>query len=295
MTQDLDYTIIMRDRIVEIQKLRHISHKQAAATLGMSVNTYSDWKRVIKDTEEGKEVRKPKRHKISTSLLADMCDLFDCTVDYIQGSSDVPDQNSKGQRKINPFVFQGKSEFYKIHDKLDKLSYNDKVLLTDFFLYTPESTRKKVLKGIKATLQAITEDSVSVYINRSLHKGQYIDLANGIASESFIETLIITQDAEKHVSKKRYRDALRTYCEAIKCRITSDNYLYGPNDLFYVCLGHIRALQKNWPGFPKELDIVKLLTKKAPENFTQEDISRLDEIITKLRRKNKNLTSPKIE
>ena len=285
MKQDLDYTITMRDRIVNIQKIRNISHKKAAAALGMSVNTFSDWKRFIKDTKEGKEVRKPKRHKISSSLLYDVCELFDCTPDYIQGYSDVPDQDSKGQKKVHPFVFQTKNEFYKIHDMLDKLSYNDKALLTDFFLYAPESTRKKVLTGIRATLQSITEDSVSTYMNRSLHKGQHIDLTYGIGSESYIETLIITQDAEKHVGKKRYRDALRTYCEAIKCRITSDNSFYGPNDLFYICLGHIRALQKSWSGFPNELNIVKLLTVKTPEKFTQEDISRLDEIITKLRSK----------
>lgn len=94
-----------------------MTQKEVAEHIGISQNAYSYW-------ESG-------RSKIDNVSLAKLAELFDCTVDYLLGNSDVPNQTA-AQLAINFQLFNAYAE----------LSPEGKAKVDEYILFIKQQEEK---------------------------------------------------------------------------------------------------------------------------------------------------------
>ena len=266
----IEYTTEMQERLRFLCDKSKKSHKDIAIDLNISDDQFSF---LFRSDGNG-----PLRKRIDQTLIDSFSDYFQCTRDYILCKSDDPLKNANGSTRA--LSFDRSQDLGKVFDMIRNLSTSEKERLIEFALYTPPDVQRKFIDLVKSLVRFTKNESISSYINNSSSFDSFrVYVKAGLHDDIYVRSLILTQKAEGHISKKKYRDALRVYCEAILQLYKADDKKNAPlNQLYSIICSHVTALKDLWSQFPKDDDITGV-TAKDLSVLSEEDITVLNNMI----------------
>ena len=257
------YTYEMQQRIIDLQIKKNKSDHDVANGTGISLSRYTDFKRMDGD--------KPKRKKVETAWIHRLAEYYNVSYDYVRGLSDNPHKDKKHNVVKSPFTFTNPRMLEKVYHEIQQLPQEDKDLLFQFFIFTKPSIRRAAFKFGRLIYEDWRQEAMASFLGQcSDIPGLRASLMNGVHDGLFINALILLQDGESHVAKKRYRQALIKYLSVVQL-IAREDMNKKPDLLLLgiTACNNIEAIEKSWISFPfsKDSNIMRAVRSFKSNNF----------------------------
>lgn len=258
-------------RLKDLQKDKHYTNLEIAGKLGLTLNQYKNI------------IRWPNGNKfLKEKVIKQLAQCYECTYDYIIGTSDNPRMDHSNRVIIHPISFPAKDEMitYIIHYLNDADNYQ---ILCDLYFFLnklPIDARNTMLNAMNSIAEMLR---VNALIGRrdSLDPQTLIFITENLKDDNpeLTEATIKLAMADKSFQDKDWADALRYYMEII--------YSASPQSAAVAkrALNKIKCLYKNWPKFPNELkpliDKLDQLQKSKYFSYPEEIKQIINEYLSK--------------
>lgn len=242
-TNKIECTDKIRERLKELQdkQIPRLKDKDVAANLGITYDTY-------------KNIKTGKIKYIKPELFSKIKHFYDCTDDYLKGTSGNKHQKSDGSPMESPISFSEANQ--KMTDIANYL-YNDYKTLNNLhllFYRLPAPIRENMI----ATLNSICDNiRITTLVDRKdnldTEKLNYIIENINTDNSELTKMNLKLAEADRHLSKKRNRQALLLYLEII---------YYSTYDSLPAtkrAVSKLEALTHEWSNFP---EVLKPLSKE---------------------------------
>ncbi len=236
-TNKIECTDKMRERLKELQdeQILRLKDKDVAANLGITYDTY-------------KNIKTGKIKYIKPELFSRIKHLYDCTGDYLKGTSGNKHQNSDGSPMESPILFSEANQ--KMTDVANYL-YNDYKTLNNLhllFYRLPALIRENMI----ATFNSICDNiRITTLVDRkdnlNADKLNYIIENLNTDNSELTKMNLKLAEADRHLSKNRKKQALLLYLEIIYYS-TYDSFLATKR-----AVSKLEALTHEWSNFPEVL------------------------------------------
>lgn len=263
-------------RLKDLQKDKHYTNLEIAGKLGLTLNQYKNI------------IRWPNGNKfLKEKVIKQFTQCYECTYEYIIGTSDDPKMDNNNNVIIHPISFPDKDEMitYIIRYLNDADNYQVLCDLYFFLNKLPIDVRNTMLNAMNSIAKML---KVNALISRrdSLDPQTLIFITNILKADNpeLTEATIKLAMANESYQNNDFKNALRYYMEII--------YNASPQSAVVAdkALKKIKCFHKAWPKFPNELKplICKLdqLQKNKYFSYPEEIKQIINEYLSKTFDKN---------
>ena len=239
--EPISYTItdIMRTRLRDLEKEHKLTHDLVAKHIGLDT-TYR-YKNIFNAGGTQK--------KVSSDIIEKLARYFECTPDYIIGTSNFKELYKDGnKRKPTQKIYVEFDTKFNLVASHFRKTENYQLLDNLYFLFhdIPFEESQVIFQGINALISPLKK--YSSLMNTKPETLNALQDALTFYDDSKIKLLEKYDEANKAFEGHRYKKALCLYLEIfIKCEPITHN----------ICKKVVRSiysLRNNWSSFPKEID-----------------------------------------